>query len=251
MFGFRVSTAYAATVLTGAVALQSLAPSRALGDVVIGNWESGAPEGWIDWSGGQTPLAPPRFNFNGIGATNGVGAIQFNLPGGGFTQWAALKLQMGSNGVDEWRDDFLASAKVAVDITLVASEQTVNPANDFANIGLVVNADGYGFTSQGNPESVTPFTGYNGGGGNSFNPQLLVGTQTTTWIWDILDTHDGAAPDIVQPNPNYIELIFDTFSNGGVVYHIDNVRLIPVPEPGAVAGAAAIELAALARRRRA
>ena len=223
-----------------------LTGSAARAQVVLGNWESGTPEGWIDWSGGQMPIGPPRFAFNGIGATLGTTAVQFNLPNGGFTQWAALKLQQSGNGVNEWRDDFLASAKLAVDITLVRDEMVTSPSNDFANIGLVVNADGYGFTSQGNPESVTPFVGFNGG--NSFNPQNLVGTQTSTWTWDIFDTHDGTPPDIVA-NPNYIEIIFDTFSNGGVVYHIDNVRLI-IPEPGTLGlGGAGLAVMALRRSR--
>jgi hypothetical protein len=245
--------ARAAGAAAGALVLMivfAIASPLAHAQVVLGNWETAAPEGWIDWSGGQTPIAPPRFGFNGIGATLGTGAVQFNLPQGGFTQWAALKLQQSGNGVDEWRDDFLASAKLAVDITLVRDEMVTSPTNDFANIGLVVNADGYGFTSQGNPESVTPFTGFTGG--NSFNPQNLVGTRTSTWTWDIFDTHDGVAPDIVQPNPNYIEIIFDTFSNGGVVYHIDNVRLI-IPEPTSLGlgGVGVVGLALRRSRRRA
>jgi hypothetical protein len=195
---------------------------------VIGNWESGTPEGWIDWSNGQAPLAAPRFEFNSVGATLGSGAVQFNLPGGNFTQWASLKLQMSANGIDEWRDEFLASSLVAADITLVASEMSTAAANNYASIGLNANADGWGFTGLGNPVSVTPFTGYNGD--NSFNPLLLSGTQTSTWTWNIQQTHDGIGTDI-NPATGYIELIFDTYSNGGVVYHIDNVRLIPVPEP--------------------
>jgi hypothetical protein len=229
------------------------APGRAA--TVIGNWESGTPEGWIDWSSGQTPLAAPRFGFNSIGATLGTTAVQFNLPAGGFTQWASLKLQMGNNGVDEWRDDFLASAKLAVDFTFVANEMDrANTGNNFASIGVVVNADGFGFTSLPNPESVTPFTGYNGAGSNAFNPLLLPAgsTQTSTWIWNIAATHDGVAPDIAA-NPSYIELIFDTYSNGGVVYHIDNVRLLPVPEPASsslLAMAAAVGLGLRIRSRR-
>jgi hypothetical protein len=215
--------------------------------VVIGNWESGGPEGWIDWSGGQTPIAAPRFAFNSTGATLGTAAVQFNLPNGGYTQWASLKLQQGSNGVDEWRDDFLTSAQLAIDITLVRDEMATAATNDFVNIGLNVNAEGYGFTNIGNPQSVTPFVGY--GGGNSFNPQLLVGTQTSTWMWDVAPTHDGAGTDITQPNPGWIELIFETYSNGPVVYHIDNVRLIPVPEPAGI-GACAAGAAVLGLRRR-
>jgi hypothetical protein len=225
--------------------------STAGAQVVIGNWESGTPEGWIDWSGGQAPIAAPRFGFNSTGATAGTTAVQFNLPAGGYTQWAALKLQQGSNGVSEWRDDFLAADKLAVDITLVRDEMATAPSNDFASIGLVVNADGWGFTGVGNPESVTPFTGFNAGAGNAFNPQQLVGTQTSTWTWNIAPTHDGTGTDIVQPNPNYIELIFETFSNGPVTYHIDNVRLITVPEPASLGlGLGGMALLALRRGRR-
>ena len=200
---------------------------------VIGNWESGTPEGWIDWGNGQAPIGPARFGFNSVGATLGSGAVQFNLPGGNFTQWAALKLQQSANGVDEWRDNFLASSQIAADITLVASEMSTAAGNNYAAIGLVTNADGWGFSGLGNPVSVTPFTGYNGG--NSFNPLSLSGTQTSTWVWDIQQTHDGIGTNI-NPNTGYIELIFDTYSNGGVVYHIDNVRLIPEPASIALLG---------------
>ena len=225
------------------VALVLFLTSAVRAQTVIGNWESGTPEGWLDWGSAQAPMAPPRFTFNSIGATLGTGAVQFNHPNGNYTQWAALKLQQAGNGVDEWRDDFLNSAQLAVDITLVRDEMA--PGNDFANIGVFVNGDGYGFTNQGNPQSVTPFAGYNGG--NAFNPQNLVGTQTSTWVWDIADTHDGVAPDIVA-NPNFIEIIFETFSNGGVVYHIDNVRLI-VPEPASM-GLAFIGVAIVGLRHR-
>jgi hypothetical protein len=223
--------------------------SGANADTIIGNWESATAEGWIDWSSGQTPLPGTRFAFNSTGATLGSTAVQFGYPGAGYTQWAALKLQQAANGVDEWRDDFLNSAKLALDITLVRSEQATAPSNDFANIGVNINAQGFGFTNIGNPESITPFVGQ--GSGNSFNPQLLVGTQTSTWTWNIQTTHDGAGTDITQPNPTHIEIIFDTFSNGPVVYHIDNVRLIPVPEPATVGlTATSLGLLGISRRRR-
>src|SRR5688572_22267215 len=90
--------------------LALLASNGAAQSVVIGNWESAAPEGWVDWGSGQAPITAPRFTFNSTGATLGTGAVQFNHPSGGYTQWAALKLQQPGNGVDEWRDDFLNSA---------------------------------------------------------------------------------------------------------------------------------------------
>ena len=226
--------------------------------VVIGNWESGAPEGWIDWNAGGAVLTIPAagalYAFNGVGATLGTGALQYNHAGG-YKQWASIKLHIGpgngnpidGNGVQEWRDDFLASAKLAFDLTLIASEADPVSGNDFTTIGLYVNAQGYGFTPQGDPESVTPFSGYGFSGNNAFNPQNLAGTQTATWVYDIADTHDGSAPDItVSPNPlsDYIELILESYSNGQVVFHLDNVRLIGVgplagdfDESGLVAGA--------------
>jgi hypothetical protein len=227
-----------------ATILVAAAPGYA---TIIGNWESGTAEGWIDWGNGQAPLAAPRHGFNSIGATVGTGAVQFNLPGPAtYTQWAAIKLQ--SNGIADYRPDFLGSSLLKVDITLVAADMAAAPPNnDYASIGLIVNADGYGFTGQGNPLSVTPFTGHNGD--NTFNPSSLPAgsSQTSTWTWDIADTHDGVGSEIAA-NPSYIELIFETYSNGVVKYHIDNVRL--VPEPASLALLACVPAVLLAVRRR-
>jgi hypothetical protein len=224
---------------------------------VIGNWESATPEGWLDWgTGGQPPVGPPRYAFNSTGATLGNTALQFNHPGN-FAQWAAIKLQSaGNGGVGEWRDDFMNNTKLAVDVTFDRAE--IPQAVTFGRIGLVFNSDGYSnFSGAATPESVTAFPGNNGSG--NFNPAMLpAGTTTSTWVWDISFLHDGNAGNGElnnQPNPNYIELIFDTFTNGGVplAYHIDNVRLFtPIPEPGAAAliGLAAPALVAAYRRQR-
>ncbi len=176
MVGLRKPLTRAAVAVAAALAVFD---GVARADVIIGNWESGTPEGWIDWGNGQAPLAPPRHQFNNIGATVGNTALHF---------------------------------------------------------GVNVNAEGFNVANLGNPEHVAPFTGYNGGGGNSFNPQLLLGTQTSTWTWDVSRLHDGnAANGEIVANPNWIELIFDTFSNGGVDFHIDNVRLVQIPEPASLA----------------
>lgn len=212
------------------------AASKMFADTVIGNWESGTAEGWIDWSSGQIPAGPPRFAFNGIGATVGTGALQFNLPTGGYSQWASIKLQDTSTHTDgtshpDYRNDFMSNTKLSFDLTLVASEAVVDPGNNYATIDPIINADGYGFNGQGNPESFTPFTGSNGD--NTFNPQNLVGTQTTTWTYDIGHLHDGNTGNgEITASPSFIEIIFESYSNGGLKYHLDNVRFwTPVPEP--------------------
>jgi hypothetical protein len=213
-----------ATILTTA--------ANGYAQAVFGNWESGTREGWIDWNTG-TPTAvvePPKFVFNSIGATLGTGAIQYNSPGG-YTQWLAIKLQNDindplSNQIADYRPGFLEHTKLAFDITLDAAEQTVG--NDFVNMGLFVNSNTWGFMRIGDPnndnvpESVTPFTGFNGG--KAFNPSQLVGVQTSTWTYDISFLHDGNAENGEIVEGDYIELIFEQFSNGPYVLHIDNVR---------------------------
>lgn len=221
--------AHRLAIVLGVLATCGVANVTRAQDVVIGDWESGTAEGWIDWNTGTLQdIMAPRFAFNGIGATRGTGALQFNLPATGYTQWAAIKLQLPGNGIDEYMDDYLANSKVAFDLTLVDTEMTDDVGNNFATIGLTVNAGVYGFIAQPAPES----------GNNSFNPQLLEGTTTRTIVWDVSATHDGdpntggGEMGDIDPNGFYIELILDTYSNGGVVYHIDNFRLFTPPLQG-------------------
>src|SRR5262245_42756524 len=117
--------------LVAVLVLATAASSHA--QTVFGNWESGTREGWIDWNNGSPTANMTRFAFNGIGATVGTGAIQYNSPGG-YTQWLAIKLQNDindplSNQIADYRPGFLQHTKLAFDITLDAAEQT--PGNDF------------------------------------------------------------------------------------------------------------------------
>lgn len=201
---------------------------------IIGDWEAGNREGWVDWNSGSPTevVGAPTFAFNSIGATHGTGAIQYNSPGG-YTQWLAIKLQLDvndvlSNGIADYRADFLANTKLGIDVTLVASEQT--EGNDFANMGLFLNSNTYGFERIGDPnndngpESITPnFTGHNGAT-KGWNPSLLVGTQTSTWVYDIGFLHDGNTENGEVVTGNYVELIFEAYSNNSFVIHFDNVR---------------------------
>ena len=228
--------------MSPAVLLLLAAPCISRAQTVIGDWESGTREGWIDWNNGSptATVEPPKYAFNGIGATLGAGAIQYNSPGG-YTQWLAIKLQNDindplSNQIDDYRPGFLQHTKLAFDITLDAAEQTAG--NDFVNMGVFVNTNAaytlndpqgtWGFTRIGDPnndnvpESVTPFTGYNGG--KAYNPSLLVGVQTTTWVYDIGFFHDGDTANGEAAATNYVELIFEQYSNNTNVLHIDNIR---------------------------
>jgi hypothetical protein len=213
--------------------------SRAVADTVIGDWESGTREGWFDWNTGTptTTVEPPIYAFNSIGATLGEGAIQYNSPGS-YTQWLAIKLQLDANdplanGIANYRPDFLANTKLAFDLTFVASEQTAG--NDFANLGLFVNSNTWGFNRIGDPnndfvpESVTAFSGFNGG--KSWNPSLLVGTQTSTWTYDIGFLHDGNTDNGEIVEGDYIEIIFEEYSNNTTVIHLDNFRFFTPATP--------------------
>jgi hypothetical protein len=227
-----------------ACALLATGAARCAAQTVIGNWESETPEGWFDWNTGTLQEATaPRFAFNSIGATLGTKALQFTLASG-YTQWAAIKLQRGpggppsaatdwQNGIDEWRDDFMNSTKLMFDLTLVGAEMTPGAANDYATINPVINADGFGFNSiVSHLESVSNNADnlFQAPARNSFNPQQVVGSRTFTFTYDIKFTHDaggvGAPNAEINANPNYIELLFETYSNGGIVFHLDNVRLV-------------------------
>lgn len=222
--------------------------SNGYSETVIGSWESGAAEGWIDWSLGQTPIdvpiLPGRWAFNATGATAGTKAVQFHSDGG-YWQFLALKLQLGSNGVQEWRPDFLNNTKLAFDLTLVQGQ--FDPANDFVSNNIIINAGtndppppdppttDYGFHEQSGPESIEPFVGQNLDGmgdiTTGFNPTLLVGTQKSTWVYDIGYLHDGIDDpgkpgyDEIPEDASWIEIIFVQYSGSASTIHIDNVRL--------------------------
>ena len=320
----RIQSGYQVVGVIGAIILCTISNRGFAAPAVIGNWEDGQADGWIDWGNGQTSIAAPRFGFNSTGATVGTGAIQFNITSPGtYTQWAAFKLQSfgdgrgtGSDGPNpvDYRQAFMGNTKFAFDLTLVPSEQnTSDPSFNFSSIGVFLNAPGWGFNRLGTlipddqndnrfPESITPaFAGYNVGT-NGWNPTMLDTTQTSTWVYDYSaakaaitplqnpdgDFSDNGAVDIADYTtwrdhlgattaggytlmhefgqstgivdaadynfwksrygdkqvPQYVEFIFELYTQGPAVYHIDNVRLFTpgggsgslsggsVPEPG-------------------
>jgi hypothetical protein len=224
--------------------------------VVLGSWDDGQADGWIDWGGGQAPIANPPYVFNSTGATLGSGAVGFVEPSPNtYTQWLAFKLQSAGTGrgtgsdansggpgvIRDYRTDFLANSKVAFDLTLVPGEQDPGAGSNFSSLGLILNAPTWGFSRLGTlipgdtndnhyPESVTPvFNGYTAQT-NGWNPLNLGTTQTSTWVFDY-----SAAKAQIPLNgagvPDYVEFIFELYTNGPAQYHIDNFRLF---SPGVV-----------------
>jgi hypothetical protein len=255
-----VSTSAAISCLLAGIA--SAAP------VVLGSWDDGQADGWIDWGGGQVSVAPPAYVFNSTGATLGSGAIGFNETSPTtYTQWLAFKLQAptannpvagrgtgsdansgGPGIIKDYRPDFMTNTKVAFDLTLVPSEQDPNPSSNLSSLGLIVNGPGWGFNRLGTlipgdqndnryPESVTPaFNGYSPNT-NHWNPLQLGSTpQTSTWVFDYSNAKAAMPLDpqsLGGTVPQYVEFIFELYTNGPAVYHIDNFRLF-TPAPPAV-----------------
>jgi len=199
-------------------------------DVVIGDWENGSYDAWIDWGGGTIEsIGAPKYTFSETGATLGTSALKVS-PGSGWQQNLSIKL--ADIGM---LDAFKTGTAFAIDVTY--NSEDWDPNTTYAGIyTLSLNAEGYGWNDVGgtkgvelngvvfsdtlNPDSPgnIPLT----------DPGVPGTTVTGTWTWD----YSGIL-DSIPDAPTYVEFIIATNSDAAGAYYFDNARIVgaELPEP--------------------
>ncbi len=190
------------TTALAAILIAAVLPVASRADTVIGDWENGSTDGWIDW-GTQAAIASPKYEWTSFGATRGTGAIKVNAAG--YNQNLSIKLQ--NNNL---MAAFLANNQLSIDFSYPAE---TNPG--YAQIyDIAINAESYGFHGE---SPVPKFTyGFPNGG-----------PQTTTISWDYHRLVDGITSNgEVTAASRWIEFIIATNSDSthGTLY-FDNARL--------------------------
>jgi hypothetical protein len=177
--------------------------------VIIGDWESGNGNGWINWGNNQSVNNMPsiyQYESN-IGVTNGGSSL--HLIKSGWNQTLSIKLQ--NNGLV---DEFMANKKFLIDITIPA-DSFFDGSGGYAQVyNVSLNAQGYGWHDMFSPSPALNFYFWNG------SP-----LRTAT-----LEMDYSATKALMPAMPSYVEIIITTnsSSNRGNFY-FDNARLVPEP----------------------
>jgi hypothetical protein len=216
----------------------SFAPVTARADVVIGDWEAGSLDGWIEWSGFAS------FSSSTLGATRGSNSIKV-VPNASFSQHLALKLQD-----EELMDEFVANTQLSIDVSWQTSDWTPAAGTQGAWAvvdNLAVNSPRVStgsWTELGKPIGDTGNPNFPGG----WDPTNFGAFHTRTVTWDYSSLLDG--------NPDNLEIVFDettglpffvefilvtafdsNFNLGGAAYYFDNARLSTIVGSGSWTGA--------------
>jgi hypothetical protein len=194
-------------------------------DVVIGDWEDGSYDGWIDWGAGQVTIesiGEPKYTFSPIGATLGSSALKVS-PVGAWQQ--NLSISLGDIGAME---DFLANKAFSIDVTYNSADW--DPATTYAQVYQVsFNNNGFGWNDVGGSAAPTGAAGVvftdtlnpdNPGAIPLINPGEEGTTITGTWTWDYSGVIDQFE------SPAYIQIVIATNSNAPGAYYFDNARLV-------------------------
>ena len=199
--------------------------STGYADMVIGDWENGSYDGWIDWGAGQVTIesiGEPKYSFSPIGATLGDSALKVS-PGSGWQQNLSISLA----DIDAM-EAFLENKAFSIDVTYNSAGW--DPTTTYAQVYQVsFNNNGFGWHDVGG--SAAP----DGAAGVVFidtlnpdapgaiplvNPGIEGTTLTGTWTWDY-----SAVIDQFE-SPTYIQIVIATNSNAPGAYYFDNARLV-------------------------
>lgn len=196
----KLATRSAALVVSACVFHVGISGARA--DVLLGDWENGSADGWIDW-GTQNPIAAPKYEWSSFGATRGNSAIKVIATG--YNQNLALKLQNVNLS-----NEFFNNNELAIDFSFPA-ETNAGWAQIF---GVTINAQTYGWHDEGIAPKFT--YGFPNGG-----------PQTTTVRWDYHRLVDGIASNGEVPrDAQWIEFILATNSDATHgTFYFDNARI--------------------------
>jgi hypothetical protein len=189
---------------------------------VIGSWQSGGDDGWIDWGDG---LSITNASNTGVysfvsGAVSGYGQ-SLQITQSGNHQNLAIKLENLPGGVAAFLTNHLLSFTFSV-----PSAASSGATAGFSQLyQLAVNASGYGFNGQSFANMTTTGTTNNNQSGQPnfyFYSGSPVQTQTVT-----LNYSNILSSITATPSSGYIELVY-SFNNGGGApanYFINNVTL--------------------------
>ncbi len=194
-------------------------------DVVIGDWENGSYDGWIDWGAEQVTIesiGEPKYTFSPIGATLGNSALKVS-PGSGWQQ--NLSISLADIGA---MDAFLDNKAFSIDVTYNSADW--DPTTTFAQVYQVsFNNNGFGWHDVGGSAAPTGASGVvftdtlnpdSPGAIPIINPGIEGTTITGTWTWDYSGVIDEFA------SPTYIQIVIATNSNAPGAYYFDNARLV-------------------------
>ena len=211
---------------------------------VIGDWEGGSYDGWIDWGEGQATIesiGAPKYTFSEVGATLGSSAIKVS-PGSGWQQ--NLSISLGDIGMME---AFMANTIFAIDVTYNSGDW--DPAVTYAQVyQLSMNNNGYGWNDVGGAGAPEGMNGVLFS--DTLNPESpgaiplidpgVEGTVLTgTWMWD----YSGVLDQFTLPDTDpYIQIVIATNSDAPGAYYFDNARLIPEPATIALLGLGGLAL---------
>ena len=229
------------------VAAISLVAGTSRADFVLGSWQTGQAEGWID-NGNSLAITDPanasRYSFVAAGVPGYAQSLQINTPG--FNTDLRLNLETVPGAVSAFLANHLLS------FTFSAPAAGAATAGYSQIYGVTLNASGYGYNNI--PWSLSTATGntvFNQSGMPNYYyyPNSPFETQTVTIDYSSL------LPSITAtPSNGYIQIIFNTNTGGGAPANqfLNQVVLsgavVPEPTTAALLASGAIALLVIRRR---